>query len=99
MGLELDRRRTAVPTRDRDARHPAPSGVRLLADVPVGERSALLDSARQRTFRTGEVVFHEGDPAKELHLIVAGRFAILVTLPTGDEAMLRIMVRGRSSGR
>jgi len=87
-----------VPSRDRDAHVPAPSGARLLADVPDGERSALLDSARQRTFRTGEVVFHEGDPAKELHLIVAGRFAILVTLSTGEEAMLRIMGPGEIFG-
>jgi CRP/FNR family transcriptional regulator, cyclic AMP receptor protein len=87
-----------VPNRDRDAHHPAPSGARLLADVPDGERSALLAAARKRTFRTGEVVFHEGDPAKELHLIVAGRFAILVTLPTGEEAMLRIMGPGEIFG-
>ena len=87
-----------MPARDSDARNPAPSGVRLLADVPVGERTALLDSARQRTFRTGEVVFHEGDPAKELHLVVAGRFAILATLSTGEEAMLRIMGPGEIFG-
>ena len=38
------------------------------------------------------------DPAKELHLVVAGRFAILATLSTGEEAMLRIMGPGEIFG-
>jgi len=64
----------------------------LLADLPAEEVRHLVQIARRRTFAAAEVVFHEGDPADSMHLVVKGRFAIRVTSPLGDTVI--ITVRG-----
>lgn len=63
---------------------------RLLADVPDDELQQLLTIARRRPFDRGEVVFHEGDPADSLHLVVSGRFAARIRTPLGDTTLLAI---------
>jgi CRP/FNR family cyclic AMP-dependent transcriptional regulator len=63
---------------------------RLLADVPPDELQQLLTIARRRPFGRGEVVFHEGDPADSLHLVVSGRFAARIRTPLGDTTLLAI---------
>jgi CRP/FNR family transcriptional regulator, cyclic AMP receptor protein len=71
---------------------------RLFAGVPQEDVRRLLAIARRRTFGRGEVVFHRGDPANALHLIVHGRFAIAITTPLGDTAMLGIRGAGEAFG-
>jgi CRP/FNR family transcriptional regulator, cyclic AMP receptor protein len=62
----------------------------LFADVPAEDVTRLLAIARRRTFGRGEVVFHRGDPANTLHLIVKGRFAVRITTPLGETATLAV---------
>jgi CRP/FNR family transcriptional regulator, cyclic AMP receptor protein len=71
---------------------------RLLADVPSDELQQVLTIARRRPFDRGEVVFHEGDPADSLHLIVSGRFAVRIRTPLGDTTLLAIYGRGDAFG-
>lgn len=71
---------------------------RLLSALPPGVRSALLVRARRRRFRRGEVVFHDGDPGDTLHLVAQGHFAVRVTTPRGDTAMLRVLRPGECFG-
>jgi CRP/FNR family transcriptional regulator, cyclic AMP receptor protein len=70
----------------------------LFADVPAEALRRLLSIARRRTFGRGEVVFHRGDPANALHLIVGGRFAVAITTPLGDTAMLAVRGPGDAFG-
>jgi CRP-like cAMP-binding protein len=70
----------------------------LFSDLPSGELQRVLTLARRRTFGRGEVVFHEGDPADSLHLISKGRFAVRVTTPLGETAMLAIRGPGEAFG-
>ena len=70
----------------------------LFSDLPSGELQRVLTLARRRTFGRGEVVFHEGDPADSLHLIAKGRFAVRVTTPLGETAMLAIRGPGEAFG-
>jgi len=63
---------------------------RLLAGVPEEEIRTLLSVARRRHFSRDEVVFHRDDPGDSLHLIVKGRFAIRITTPLGDTAMIGV---------
>jgi CRP/FNR family transcriptional regulator, cyclic AMP receptor protein len=70
----------------------------LFAGVPQEDVRRLLAIARRRTFDRGEVVFHRGDPANALHLIVQGRFAIAITTPLGETAMLGIRGPGDAFG-
>ena len=70
----------------------------LFAGVPPEDVRRLLAIARRRTFGRGEVVFHRGDPANALHLIVEGRFAVAITTPLGETAMLGVRGPGEAFG-
>jgi CRP/FNR family transcriptional regulator, cyclic AMP receptor protein len=70
----------------------------LFAGVPQEDVRRLLAIARRRTFDRGEVVFHRGDPANALHLIVQGRFAIAITTPLAETAVLGIRGPGEAFG-
>jgi CRP-like cAMP-binding protein len=59
----------------------------------------LLASARPRTFRRGDIVFHEGDPGDSVQLIVRGHFALRLVTPRGDVCMARIYGPGETFGR
>lgn len=56
----------------------------LLAHLQEADRRQVLASARRRRFSAREVVFHEGDPADRLHMVVSGRFAARGTTALGD---------------
>ncbi len=71
---------------------------RLLEDVPEAEVHRVLSAARRRTFAPGEIVFHDGDPADALHLVVRGRFAVRVVTPLGDSITFSIRGRGEVFG-
>jgi CRP/FNR family cyclic AMP-dependent transcriptional regulator len=70
----------------------------LLAGVPADDVRHVISIARRRTFARGEVVFHEGDPAEAMHLIVKGRFAVRVTTPLGDTVLLSLKGPGDCFG-
>jgi CRP-like cAMP-binding protein len=70
----------------------------LFAGVPPEDVRRLLAIARRRTFDRGEVVFHRGDPADCLHLIVSGRFAVGITTPLGATALLGVRGPGDAFG-
>jgi CRP-like cAMP-binding protein len=62
------------------------------AGVSAEEVERVIDVARRRTFRRGEIVMHQGDPADSLHLVVSGRFAIGLATPRGER--VTVAVRG-----
>jgi CRP/FNR family cyclic AMP-dependent transcriptional regulator len=70
----------------------------LLAGVPAADVRHVISIARRRTFARGEVVFHDGDPAEAMHLIVKGRFAVKVTTPLGDTVLLSLQGPGDCFG-
>jgi CRP-like cAMP-binding protein len=71
---------------------------RLFAGVPEAELREMLSVARRRRFSRGEIVFHEGDPADSLHLVVKGRFAVRRMTPLGSIAMLAVRGPGEAFG-
>jgi CRP/FNR family transcriptional regulator, cyclic AMP receptor protein len=71
---------------------------RLLEGVPEADRRRFLAISRRRRFARGEVVFHRDDPADSLHLVVNGRFAVLITTPLGQTATLAVRGAGDSFG-
>ena len=62
----------------------------LLSPLDDGERREVLQLARRRRFKRGEVLFHEGDPGVTLHLVDRGHVAMRVTTPLGDIATLAV---------
>lgn len=71
---------------------------KLLDGVPDAEVQRLLSIARRRKFARGEVVFHQHDPADTLHLVDKGRFAVRITTPLGDTAVLALLGPGDMFG-
>ena len=62
----------------------------LLDMLDDDEQREVLAAARRRRFKRNEVVFHDGDVGDTLHLVVSGHFAIRITTPMGDQAMVRV---------
>jgi CRP/FNR family transcriptional regulator, cyclic AMP receptor protein len=71
---------------------------KLLAGVPAEDVRRVLGIARRRTFKRGEVVVHEGDPADSLHLVVSGRFAVRRTTRLGEDALIAVHGPGDAFG-
>jgi len=71
---------------------------RLLAGVSAEDVSRLVAVAQRRTFRRGQVVFHDDDRADALHLVVSGHFAVRVTIPTGEAVLLAVVGAGDAFG-
>lgn len=72
--------------------------VTLLDSLPEPERRALTAAGRRRRYQRREVVFHEGEPADTLHLVLSGRVAVRATTPLGDVATLAVLGRGDTFG-
>ena len=70
----------------------------LLRPLAADERAAVLDAARERSFDKGEAVFHEGDPADAMHLLVSGRLVVQVSTPDGERASLNVLGPGEHVG-
>ncbi len=63
---------------------------KLFVGVPPDDVRRVLSIARRRSFSRGEIVFHRGDPADSLHIVVKGRFAVRVTTELGATATLAV---------
>ncbi len=70
----------------------------LLANLPPEALARLGGSARRRSYRRGEVIFHQGDPGDALHFIVDGRVKVVLDAETGEEAVIAILGPGESFG-
>jgi CRP-like cAMP-binding protein len=70
----------------------------LLAGIPEEDARRVLAIARRRTFARREVVFHRGDPADSLHLVLKGRFTARIGTPLGDVALLSVIAPPNAFG-
>jgi len=73
-------------------------GVRLFSGLPPRQLTLLVRRMHPRSYRRGEVVFHQGDPAGSLHVIRRG--SVKVTAPTarGTEPVLALLGAGACFG-
>jgi CRP-like cAMP-binding protein len=62
------------------------------------DRRTFLSTLRRRTYGRREVVFHEGDPADALHLIVSGHVAAHVSSPSGEPVTVAVLGQGECFG-
>jgi CRP-like cAMP-binding protein len=62
--------------------------------LPEAAREAMLAAGQRRTYKSGDVIFHQGDYGDALHLLRTGRAAARVTTPAGDVVTLRVMAPG-----
>jgi CRP/FNR family transcriptional regulator, cyclic AMP receptor protein len=66
----------------------------VLRDLPRQELEQLAAGMRHRTYRRGEVVFHQGDTGKTLHVVCQGRLKVVLPSEGGEEAVLAIIGPG-----
>lgn len=70
----------------------------LLANLPPESLARLAASARRRSYRRGEVIFHQGDPGDSLHFLIEGRVKVVLDAESGDEAVIAILGPGDCFG-
>jgi len=69
-----------------------------LAGLESGTRNRLLQGALRRRYRRGEVVFHEGDEANSMYVLITGHVSVGVTTPLGDSAVFTVLGSGAIFG-
>jgi CRP/FNR family transcriptional regulator, cyclic AMP receptor protein len=77
-----------------------------LAGMRWGPFSAVSPAVLERVaagsvvkkFQTGEIVFHQGDPAHTLYVVQSGRFEVEVSTPEAETMQLRIHIPGDHFG-
>jgi CRP/FNR family transcriptional regulator, cyclic AMP receptor protein len=79
----------------------APEGlaqVALFASLDDAQRDALAAVCQVRTLKSGQVLFHQGDPGHALYLIRSGRVKIARLAPSGQETILHLAGPGECLG-
>lgn len=72
--------------------------IAMFEDQAVSTLDAVASQMTPREYRTGEMVFREGDPGDELYIVVKGRVAIFVTDQDGKEVTLAEVGAGSCFG-
>lgn len=70
----------------------------LFAALDDAARARIRDVGARRHFRRGEVVFHAGDAANSLHVVLEGHVSIQIATRAGDLAILTVLGPGSSFG-
>lgn len=70
----------------------------LLARLPARLQAKLMEGAQVQSFDTGQTVFLQDDPAVALFIVLDGWVKLYRVAPSGAEAVVSVMTRGRSFG-
>ena len=70
----------------------------VFGTLPADVLERLAASMQRRTYRRGQVVFHQDDPGASVHVIESGRVKVALTTPEGEELLLRVMGEGEIFG-
>jgi CRP/FNR family transcriptional regulator len=66
----------------------------LFAKLPEDELQQLVDRARSRSFKRGEMLFRKDDPGTHLYVVLEGAVKIALPGEFGQEALVSIMRTG-----
>ncbi|TYB63874.1 Crp/Fnr family transcriptional regulator [Nonomuraea sp. PA05] len=76
----------------------------VLAEIPLfrvlGE-NGIQSTARAgmaRRYRSGQIIFHQGDPGESLYVLLDGLVKVVFTTEHGDEIVLNMLRRGDTFG-
>src|SRR6266851_3869958 len=68
-------------------------------DLTDAQLSELLAQAKLRRFERDEVIYHRGDPARDLHIVVEGAVKLIRDDVEGREVLLWVLERGGVLGQ
>jgi CRP/FNR family cyclic AMP-dependent transcriptional regulator len=71
---------------------------RLFRGVAIDDLATIAPMLRERRFRSGETIFHEGDPGDAMHVIASGGAKISIESQDGEEAILATLGPGEVFG-
>lgn len=60
----------------------------LFGEVDDETLTHLAERAVERTYKKGQLIFYQGDPAEALFVVIEGRIKVVVTSEDGDEMLL-----------
>src|SRR5215217_1836155 len=66
----------------------------VLGGLPQSDLDELAAVMTRRTYRAGEIVFHQGDPGHTLYLVCAGHLRVVAPSETGMEPVLNVLGPG-----
>jgi CRP/FNR family cyclic AMP-dependent transcriptional regulator len=72
--------------------------VSLFANLADEDLHELMNAAKRRAFRSGEVIFHRDDPGQVLYMIKDGKVKICIISPDGQEISLAVFGKGECFG-
>lgn len=72
--------------------------VPLFRDLPEPALAALAGLSRQRQLARGAFVFHEGEPAGAVHVLLSGHVKVVHETEDGQEIILRLIQAGEIFG-
>lgn len=70
----------------------------IFADLDEGELARIAEICQDQTFKSGEVIFKEGDAGNRLFVIASGEVRISRTIPGSGEEALAILKAGACFG-
>ena len=70
----------------------------LFRELAPDEIDRVAACTRQQRAARGEILFHRGDPAAGMHVIVVGQIKLSFDSPSGDQKVVDILVPGQSFG-
>ncbi|MDR5694649.1 MAG: Crp/Fnr family transcriptional regulator [Armatimonadota bacterium] len=73
-------------------------GIPLFSGLSLPELEEIVHRAQTRRFPKGEFLFHQGDPARFLYILLRGRVRLTQTTPEGQEVLLRFVRDGEMFG-
>jgi len=83
-----DKRDRAVPLAEHEL-------CRGLGAADLGHLETLLE---RRSFRSGELILRQGDPAAEIYLLARGEVSVIIDLPGGRQKRLSTLSAGMTFG-
>ena len=70
----------------------------FFTDLPPDELDRLVAELTVVNLRSGEILFHEGDPGEHLYIVVKGELEILMGPDTKNELILNVLHEGEYLG-
>jgi len=70
----------------------------FFTDLPPDELDRLMAELVIVNLRSGEILFHEGDPGEHLYIVVKGELEILMAPDTDNELILNLLHEGEYLG-
>ena len=70
----------------------------FFTDLPADELDRILAQLETVNLKSGEILFHEGDPGENMYIVVSGNLEILMAPDTDNELILNMVPQGEYIG-